>query len=292
MRYRVTHTTRYRYSEPASLSQNELSLQPRQTATLHVDEWQLAISPLPQHQRQREDFFGNVVHTFMIHHPHHELEITATSSVTTHSLSLPLAESTLAWEEVVNRLNCHTTPETLSSCLYRYGSPLTLVSQEMADYGATCFPPGIPVLAGAITLMEKIFSEFAYDKNATTVDTPVAHLLATLKGVCQDFANLMLSCLRSLGLSARYVSGYLETRPPEGKPRLVGADASHAWVSLFVPDLGWIDLDPTNNCLPGEQHIALAWGRDYGDVTPVKGVVMGGGSHSLTVMVDVLRLEP
>ena len=292
MRYTVNHTTRYRYSEPASLSQNELWLQPRHTSSLLVDNWQLEISPQPQHQRQREDFFGNTVHTFMIHHPHDELEITATSSVTTCHPAYPPQETSLPWEEAVARLNAHATPETLAGCLYRYGSPLTLVSQEIGAFALPCFPPGRPLLAGAIALMEKIFHEFAYDKTATTIDTPVTQVHAARTGVCQDFAHLMLSCLRSLGLSARYVSGYLETRPPEGKPRLVGADASHAWISLFVPEVGWIDLDPTNNCLPGEQHITLAWGRDYGDVTPVKGVVMGGGSHSLTVMVDVLRLEP
>ena len=135
--------------------------------------------------------------------------------------------------------------------------------------------------------MERVFTEFAYDKSATTVDTSVDQVLATKKGVCQDFAHLSISCLRSLGLAARYVSGYLETQPPKGKPKLVGADASHAWLSLFIPGIGWIDMDPTNNLVPGERHITLAWGRDYGDVTPVKGVVMGGGIHKLSVSVDV-----
>ena len=137
-------------------------------------------------------------------------------------------------------------------------------------------------------LMQRIFTEFTYDKSATNVDTPVESVLADRKGVCQDFAHLAIGCLRSLGLAARYVSGYLETQPPPGKAKLIGADASHAWLSLFVPDEGWVDLDPTNNLIPGEKHITLAWGRDYGDVTPVKGVVMGGGSHTLSVMVDVV----
>ena len=149
------------------------------------------------------------------------------------------------------------------------------------------FAPGTPVLTGALDLVRRIFTDFTYDKSATTVDTAVDQVLLDRKGVCQDFAHVAISCLRALGLAARYVSGYLETSPPPGKPRLVGADASHAWISLFVPDAGWVDLDPTNNLIAGESHITVAWGRDYGDVTPVKGVVMGGGVHSLSVTVDV-----
>jgi transglutaminase-like putative cysteine protease len=135
--------------------------------------------------------------------------------------------------------------------------------------------------------MARIYTEFTYDKSATTVDTTVDQVLAKRKGVCQDFAHLAIGCLRALGLAARYVSGYLETKPPPGKPKLIGADASHAWISVFVPDAGWVDLDPTNNLIAGENHITLAWGRDYGDVTPVKGVVMGGGVHTLSVLLDV-----
>jgi transglutaminase-like putative cysteine protease len=143
------------------------------------------------------------------------------------------------------------------------------------------------VLAGALHLMHRIFTEFTYEKAATSIDTTVDQVLTARKGVCQDFAHLMISCLRALGLAARYVSGYLETTPPPGKQKLIGADASHAWISIYVPDAGWVDLDPTNDLMPGENHITLAWGRDYGDVTPVKGVVMGGGIHTLSVSVDV-----
>ena len=153
------------------------------------------------------------------------------------------------------------------------------------------FPPGTPVLAGAVDLTRRIFTEFTYDKSASTVDTSVAQVLASRRGVCQDFSHFAIACLRSLGLAARYVSGYLETLPPPGKPKMVGADASHAWVSVFVPEVGWIDFDPTNNMLSGESHITLAWGRDYSDVAPVKGVVMGGGVHTLSVVVDVAALR-
>ncbi len=151
--------------------------------------------------------------------------------------------------------------------------------------------PETPLLDGAIDLVRRIYTDFAYDKTASTVDTTVEQILQKRKGVCQDFAHLAISCLRSLGLAARYVSGYLETIPPPGKPKLVGSDASHAWFSLFIPDFGWVDLDPTNNLLTSETHITVAWGRDYGDVAPVKGVVMGGGLHKLNVTVDVSRVS-
>jgi transglutaminase-like putative cysteine protease len=156
-------------------------------------------------------------------------------------------------------------------------------SPDAMAYARNSFPPGTPVLAGALGLVRRLFTDFTYDKSTTTVD----QVLVDRKGVCQDFAHVAISCLRALGLAARHTSGYLETSPPPGKPRLVGADASHAWISLFVPDAGWVDLDPTNNLIAGESHITVAWGRDYGDVTPVKGVVMGGGVHSLSVTVDV-----
>jgi transglutaminase-like putative cysteine protease len=157
----------------------------------------------------------------------------------------------------------------------------------LRELAQAAFPKETPLLAGALDLTDRIYRSFAYDRKATTVDTPVTQVLETRKGVCQDFAHLAIGCLRSLGLAARYVSGYLETKPPPGKPKLVGADASHAWFSLYLPDFGWVNLDPTNNMITGENHICVAWGRDYGDVTPVKGVVMGGGTHTLSVAVDV-----
>lgn len=290
MRYRISHTTSYSYSEPASLSQNELYLQPKETVCQQLLEWQLTISPEPHYLRQRLDFFGNSLQVFMIQHPHDELVVTAVSTVETQIPVTPEAHTTPAWENVAWRLRQHGMADDLEGCQYRFVSPLTMITPEIETYARQSFPPDQPVLAGAIDLMNRIFREFSYDKSATTIDTPVDQVLRARKGVCQDFSHLMLSCLRSLGLSARYVSGYLETQPPPDKPKLAGADASHAWLALYIPDLGWMDLDPTNNLIPGEQHITLAWGRDYGDVTPVKGVVMGGGIHSMSVMVDVSRL--
>ena len=291
MKYRVRHKTAYRYSEPASLSQNELFLHPRNTATQQVMQSQLTIVPEPQYLQQRRDYFGNIAHVFMVQQPHNELAMSTDSVVETSPPITPPAADTAPWETVARRLATPQAPAELAANQFVFASPLILPSPEAMAYARQSFAPQTPLLAGGLDLVRRIFTEFTYDKAATTVDTPVNQVLADRKGVCQDFAHVAISCLRSLGLAARYVSGYLETLPPPGKPRLVGADASHAWISLFVPDTGWIDLDPTNNLIVGERHITVAWGRDYGDVTPVKGVVMGGGMHSLSVKVDVAALD-
>jgi transglutaminase-like putative cysteine protease len=287
MKLRITHRTAYSYSEPASLSQNEVFLHPRQTATQQVAESRLTIRPEPQYLRRRTDYFGNIVHVFMVQQPHTELTVTAESRVATSPPAVPPPAATLDWEEVVRRLALHATPPELEACRFLFASPMARPSLAVRDYGRASFPPGMPVLSGAIDLMRRIHAEFAYDKSATTVDTPVDQFLSKRRGVCQDFAHLGVSCLRAVGLAARYVSGYLKTSPPPNAPALIGADASHAWISLFVPDAGWVDLDPTNDLIPSDAHITLAWGRDYGDVTPAKGVVMGGGTHTLSVAVEV-----
>jgi len=287
MKYRITHNTAYRYSEPASLSQNELFLHPRETDTQRVMQSRLTIVPEPQYLHQRTDYFGNIAHVFMVQQPHDELAMTTVSVVETSLPATPAAASTTPWETVARRLAAPEGPAELAANQFVFVSPLITVSPEAMAYVRPSFAPGTPVLTGALDLVRRIFTDFTYDKSATTVDTAVDQVLVDRKGVCQDFAHVAISCLRALGLAARYTSGYLETSPPPGKPRLIGADASHAWISLFVPDAGWVDLDPTNNLIAGDSHITVAWGRDYGDVTPVKGVVMGGGVHSLSVTVDV-----
>jgi transglutaminase-like putative cysteine protease len=287
MKYRIMHKTGYNYSAPASLSQNELFLYPRQTPTQEVLDCQLSIVPEPQYLHRRIDYFGNTVHVFMVQHPHNELAMSATSIVRTSRPITPAPETTIAWENVVQRLAAHQQSIELEASQFVFASPMITVNSSAIDYAQLSFAPGTPVLTGAVDLVRRIFTEFAYDKSASTVDTTVEQVLVNKKGVCQDFAHLAISCLRGLGLAARYVSGYMETIPPPGKPKLVGADASHAWISVFVPDFGWVDLDPTNNLITNETYITVAWGRDYGDVAPVKGVVMGGGVHMLSVMVDV-----
>ena len=287
MKYRISHQTAYHYAEPASLSQNELFLFPRETATQKVLESRLVIVPQPQYLHHRTDYFGNTVHIFMVQHPHRELTVTATILVETAIPATPVPDHTLPWESAAQRLAAQTEPDLLAPYQFIFASPLVALSPAVRAFAQSSFPPGRPLLAGALDLIARIFTEFSYDKGSTTVDTAVDQVLDNRKGVCQDFAHLAIGGLRALGLAARYVSGYLETAPPPGKPKLTGADASHAWISLFVPDYGWVDLDPTNNLLPGASHITVAWGRDYSDVTPVKGVVMGGGAHTLSVQVDV-----
>jgi transglutaminase-like putative cysteine protease len=290
MKYQITHTTTYQYSQPASLSQNELFLSPRSTSRQQALESQLHFDPEPQYLHRRSDYFGNIAHVFMVQQPHSRLSVSATSVVRTERARQLQPETTPTWEEAGRRLRAHAMAEELEAYQFVFASPLIAMPSEIHEYGRVSFPPGVPVLFGGIDLMRRIYQEFAYDKTASTVDTPLTAVLANRRGVCQDFAHVAIACLRSLGLAARYVSGYLETLPPPGKPKLIGADASHAWISLYVPDMGWVDLDPTNNILPGESHITLAWGRDYSDVAPVKGVVMGGGSHDLEVRVEVKRL--
>lgn len=287
MIYRVTHNTGYKYSSPASLSQNELFLFPRDTPSQQVLDRQLVIVPKPQYLHTRTDYFGNTAHVFMVQHPHNELAISVSSLVRTSRPLSPVPETTLPWEKVVERLASHPTISDLDAQQFVFASPLVTIFSEALNYAAPSFMPGTPVLAGAADLVRRIFTEFSYDKSASNVETTVHHVLRNRRGVCQDFALVALSCLRSLGLAARYVSGYLETLPPPGKVKLVGSDASHAWISVYVPDFGWVDLDPTNNLIANETYITVAWGRDYGDVSPVKGVVMGGGIHELSVMVDV-----
>jgi transglutaminase-like putative cysteine protease len=179
------------------------------------------------------------------------------------------------------------TRELLEAAGYAFESPYVTIVAEAAALAAPSFPAGRPLLEAVADLTRRIHADFTYDQRATTVSTPVSEVLANRRGVCQDFAHLQIACLRALGLPARYVSGYLSTTPPPGKPRLVGADASHAWLAVYVPGAGWVEFDPTNDVIPDDKHIVVAWGRDFGDVTPLRGVVMGGGSHSLRVSVDV-----
>ncbi len=287
MIYRITHNTGYSYSAPASLSQNEIFLFPRNTPSQEVLECQLHIEPKPQYLHKRTDYFGNTAHVFMVQHQHDKLEVTVTSLVKTSQPVTPVPDTTMPWESVVQRLTEHKKPSDLEAQQFIFASPLVPLLPESLNYVTPSFPKNTPILSCAIDLIRRIFTEFEYDKSASNVETTVEQALANKKGVCQDFALVAISCLRTLGLAARYVSGYLETFPPPGKPKLIGADASHAWVSIYIPDFGWVDLDPTNNLLANDTYITVAWGRDYGDVSPAKGVVMGGGTHTLSVMVDV-----
>ena len=287
MIYQVTHRTVYGYSEPAALSQNDVCLTVRNTPYQTCESTALDITPKPSSLSVRRDFFGNQVHQFMVQLPHEELAIVTQSRVTTFPGPVPDAASSPPWESVRGLTGAPDDPGALDAAFFMYPSQFVRPSRKFYDYALPSFPPGRPVLEGAMDLTGRIYTDFKYEKDATQIGTPIEKVLENRKGVCQDFAHLQIACFRSMNIAARYVSGYLETLPPPGKVKLAGADASHAWLSIFVPGLGWVDLDPTNNMIPAERHITVAWGRDYADVTPVKGIVWGGGSHRMNVSVDV-----
>jgi transglutaminase-like putative cysteine protease len=299
MNYRITHTTTYHYSQAVGLCQNEARLQPRDFWRQRCVNSYFDITPRPTDFFERLDFFGNRVSYFAIQHIHTQLVVTVISEVIVYPKPEPKeAAYPLTWEAVCRLLQTtHELGQTqeLSQALlearqYVLDSPMVTTSRELAGYAQESFQPNRSLIAVVRDLMQRIYNDFTYDPTFTTIATPLSEVLAHRRGVCQDFAHLAIGCLRSYGIAARYVSGYVETIQEAGVPRLVGADASHAWFSVYVPDIGWVDFDPTNNKLPFDQHITLAWGRDYADVTPLKGIAFGGGQHSLTVSVDVLRL--
>lgn len=290
MLYRITHTTTYRYSEPVSLCQNLAHLTPRNAPTQHCRHTEITIEPEPAVMSDRIDYFGNCATFFTIQEPHRSLVATATHLVDVVPTPVPPADDTLPWEEVAARLNQDLSREVLDASQFVCDSRYTRQNDELAAYARAAFTDGRPILEATLDLAARIHSDFQYDPKATTVATSLEEMFALRRGVCQDFAHLQIACLRSLGLSARYVSGYLSTEPPPGCVPLVGSDATHAWLSVYCPGAGWIDIDPTNNLIPGDKHVLLAWGRDYDDVSPIKGIVLGGGQHDVHVAVDVRAL--
>lgn len=292
MKYKVTHITTYNYSKPVALCHNEARLKPIDTYYQRCQASEIIVDPQPSDFHERLDFFGNRVAYFAIHKKHTTLRVTAVSSVDTFSESRNMGNAdTLPWEEVVTTLVKKRDDDILDAQQYKLNSPMIVANQEMIGYAERSFLEERPIIDAVLDLMERIHRDFTYDPHFTSIATPLLDVLKHRRGVCQDFAHLAIGCIRSMGLAARYVSGYIETLPPEGQPRMIGADASHAWFSVFVPDTGWIDFDPTNNQMPMDKHITVAVGRDYHDVTPLKGVIFGGGSHKLDVSVDVARVE-
>jgi len=288
MRYTITHRTLYQYSSGVALCHNEARLLPRETPWQLCRPSQIRIKPRPALSVERRDFFGNRVLYFAIQDVHWRLEVTVATEVRVLD-ERPFDQSSPSppWEQARQMLREDPDPEIIEARLFGLDSPFVVVRPAFRDYAEPSFPPGRPLLEAVADLNQRIYREFNYDPHFTTVATPLDEVLRERRGVCQDFAHLAIACLRALGLAARYVSGYLETLPPPGQPRLVGADASHAWLAVYVPGAGWAEFDPTNNCMPEEKHVTLAWGRDYGDVAPLQGVMTGGGSHSLKVVVDV-----
>lgn len=293
-RYQIFHDTCYHYDSPVSLAQQLAHLWPRKCEWQRCTDQQLLISPDPTARRDELDVFGNPLTRLAFERPHDELQVNA--QLTVEVLARPALDfkQSPAWELTRDALSYSSQPlsaELLEACRYRFQSPYVHLKRSFVEFSQSCFPPGTPLLLGVQDLMQKIFSEFTFDAEATQVATPLVEVLERRRGVCQDFAHLMLACVRSRGLAARYISGYLLTQPPPEQPRLIGADASHAWVSVFCPVLGWVDFDPTNNVQPALEHITLAWGRDFSDVSPLRGVILGGGNHDPEVRVTVMPLD-
>ena len=290
MKYRVTHKTKYSGDQPVSVCHNEACLKPRETPYQHIDAHQLSSAPQPTSQAQRQDYFQNNVWAFSFSSGYDEMTVASICDVTLSERMIPPLSQSPAWEQVVSRLCNPMSEADRAACEFTFESSRCVGNAELTEYARQSFPSGRPVLEALAELTSRIFHDFKYDPRATTVTTRVEDAFRMRKGVCQDFAHVQIAALRSLGLAARYVSGYLRTRPVPGKPRLIGADASHAWLSVYVGDGDWFDLDPTNNVFPSLEHITVAWGRDYGDVCPLKGVFIGGGRLKLDVSVDVAQI--
>jgi transglutaminase-like putative cysteine protease len=301
MRYRVTHTTTYAYEELVSICHNEMRLEPRSAPRQQCLATALAIDPTPAVLTTDLDYFGNRASFFTVQEPHHRMVVTARSELEIASVRPVRPSATPAWEALRERIREHHSHEALSAFEMTFDSPLVPVEPAFAEYAQASFETGRPILDAVLDLTHRIHADFEYRPGATSVTTPVQEVFAQRHGVCQDFAHVELACLRAQGLAARYVSGYLHTRrardpsaaeDPSGDgsdrtEHLVGADASHAWVSVWCGDAGWIDVDPTNDLVTSDQHVTLAWGRDYADVAPIKGVILGGGEHTVEVGVDV-----
>lgn len=285
MHYRVSHRTTYEYADPVAFCQNKAHLTPRRGPGQQVPSTAMVVVPRPSVLVHRLDFYGNTVTFFAVQEPHRLLDVHVVSDVLV--LPVPIPANTPRWDTVGPLLSGDLSAAGLEASEFLHPSLHVQVGADLRDYAAPSFPKGRPLLEAVLDLNARIHRDFKYKPLATTVSTPVRDVLRMREGVCQDFAHLMIACLRSVGLPARYVSGYIRTHPRPGQPRLVGADASHAWVAAYCPGFGWIDFDPTNNKIPTDEHITVAWGRDYSDVSPMRGVLLGGSGQSLKVSVDV-----
>ncbi|MGB5445014.1 MAG: transglutaminase family protein [Psychromonas sp.] len=293
MKYKIKHTTTYHYSDFVSLCQNQARLTPKTNHRGQIcHNTEIEIEPSTSYLQQYRDYFDNDVTVFEIPTQHKTLKVTAVSEVELLTgQNKNLSSVDLPWKKVRDLLANPNTPELLKAAEFVLPSQFTPIAEGIRGYALLSFTPETNLIYACEHLMARIFHEFYYDPSFSTISTPLSDVFAQKRGVCQDFAHFGLACLRSMGLAARYVSGYIETIPPEGVKKLEGADATHAWFAVFVPNFGWLDFDPTNNVLPNGQHITLAVGRDFSDVTPLKGVVFGGGSQRLDVAVDMIRLE-
>jgi transglutaminase-like putative cysteine protease len=291
MNYRVRHVTTYDYEDPVSVSHHILRLTPHNSLRQICRRTALSVVPTPVHYNGHVDYFGNATTAFTLLEPHERLVVETTSELEVLAAPLPDFAASPPWESVRDSLPEARTDEELNACQFIFDSARVEGRPELAEYASESFPPDRPLLDAILDLTHRIYRDFRFDTKATEVSTPVETFCEKRRGVCQDFAHLQIACMRSVGLPARYVSGYLRTLPPPGRARLVGADASHAWCAAWSPGAGWVDFDPTNNCVPSDGHITVAWGRDYSDVSPVHGVLLGGARHSLDTSVDVMPVD-
>jgi len=291
MIYNILHRTTYKYKYPVSVGDHVACLKPRSFAHNQLLQNEMQIAPAPRTITERVDFFGNVLCFFTVQEPHKELIVESRSTVRIHPVRSRYAASSLPWEESAQRLAQDFGLEALEAFQFQFESPRIRVKPEFAEYARISFTPGRPMHEALWDLTTRIHKDFRFDSKSTNVRTTVEEVFKKRRGVCQDFAHVQIACLRSINLAARYVSGYLRTYPPPGKPRLIGADASHAWISAYCRGLGWLDMDPTNNVAPSDGHVTLAWGRDYSDVSPLRGLILGGGQHTLEVAVDMEPVE-
>ncbi len=289
-RYVVRHETIYDYGGDVAHSHQLLRLTPRDTPNQSCAAHALTFDPQPRVRRDGADAFGNRVTWLETDGPLQRLHVTADLEVDVGAPAMPAAADCLAWERVAANFAYRgdsLPADYLEASRFRMESPHVRVKRLFADYSADCFAPDQSLLDSALDLMHKLHRELRYAPGTTNVNTSILDAFRAKAGVCQDFAHIMLACLRSRGFAARYVSGYLRTTHDEGGPAMLGADATHAWVAVFCPPFGWIDLDPTNDVQVGTDHVTVAWGRDFGDVSPLRGVIVGGGEHRLTVRVSV-----
>jgi transglutaminase-like putative cysteine protease len=285
--YSIQHNTIYRYEDKVSYSHHVARLTPIELPNQYGITSRIVVTPTPDILTTHRDYYGNTTTLFSLTNPHQELRIESYAELSISQPTGMLLDLSPSWESVRDRLRSSLIREDLAASEFSFASALCPTRPELAEYAKRSFRPGTPILEAAGDLNQRIHKGFSFDNSATTVSTPVMDVFEKRAGVCQDFAHLQIACLRSIGLAARYVSGYLRTDPPAGKPRLVGADASHAWVSIYIPSLGWIEYDATNNVIPSLNHIRVAYGRDYHDICPIRGTVYGGGSQTLEIGVTV-----
>ncbi len=288
MIFEVSHKTHYSYSLPVVQSQHLIHLSPRRLARQIIRNHSVIVEPAPALRYDGVDAFGNPVLILDIEVPHKELVLHARTSVETLAVAAFQPAATLPWDRLDESFKRLDDGMPLDVIQYRCASRLTTASRDISAYAKQSFTPGRPVLEAAVDLSRRIFTDFKFDAAATDVSTPIEQVFRQRRGVCQDFAHLALTCLRAMRVPGRYVSGYILTRPPPGQKRLQGADASHAWISVWSPEAGWVDLDPTNGIIVADEHVTIAYGRDYDDVSPISGVLLGGGEHTVAVSVDVV----